>query len=68
MHNITTNFTQLLPYLSTLHANPDYYRPSCCPHCGNAKLWKHGHYDRKPDRDPGGGLNPIPILRFLSQL
>jgi transposase-like protein len=38
-----------------------------CIHCGSTKLWKHGCYFRKSDRDnkTNESLNPIPIQRFL---
>jgi transposase-like protein len=52
--------------LETLEQQPVRYRPVACPHCGLAKPWGHGCYQRKADRRPGpdGSLNLIPIPRY----
>ena len=54
-------------HLHQLDADPEFYRPDRCPHCGCAGLWFHGFYNRYPDRDSPSNqsLNPVPILRFL---
>jgi transposase-like protein len=57
----------LVQHLQHLQVEPETYRPARCPHCGKARVWCHGVYTRKADRDgtAHGSLNPIPIARFL---
>jgi transposase-like protein len=45
----------------------DAYAPSCCPHCGLKRLWRHGFYERKADRTRSGDRshNPVPICRYF---
>ena len=56
----------LVGHLRALDINPESYRPGCCPRCGKAGLWCHGHYFRQSYRkNPSRkSLNPIPIPRF----
>ena len=59
---IVPDILSLPQHLETLEQQPVRYRPVACPHCGLAKPWGHGCYQRKADRRPGpdGALNPIP--------
>ncbi len=53
-------------HLFHLEHHPEAYRPPQCPHCGLGGVWRHGHYQRKADREGKDGvyLNPVPIPRF----
>lgn len=44
----------------------DAYAPSCCPHCGLKRLWRHGFYERQADRDQRSDTshNPVSICRY----
>lgn len=44
----------------------EQYRPRACSQCGKSGVWRHGHYQRKSDRQSSSArsLNPIPIPRF----
>lgn len=66
MLRIVATITSLAQHLVRLVSDPEWYRPSCCPHCGGRRLWCHGCYTRKADRRPLGGPsgNPVPIPRF----
>lgn len=57
----------LAQHLQHLQALPEDYRPERCPHCGRARMWCHGAYTRKADRERSrsASLNPVPIPRFL---
>lgn len=57
----------LAQHLQHLQALPEDYRPQRCPHCGRARMWCHGAYTRKADRERSraASLNPVPIPRFL---
>jgi len=69
MYRIVPNIFNLEQHLWTLQNDPEVYRPESCPHCllAGEGLRRFGFYGRKPDRGPDGegGLNPIPIPRFL---
>lgn len=69
MQRIVPAILSLPQHLEALTREPVIYRPVACPHCGLARLWGHGCYERKADRrpGPGGSLNPIPIPRFFCQ-
>src|ERR1700730_7388581 len=64
MLRIVPLIASLQQHLSELECTPAVYRPPRCPHCGLTRLWKHGRYDRKSDRDTGK-LNPISVPRFV---
>ncbi len=64
MLRIVSLIASLQQHLDKLERAPATYRPPRCPHCGLARLWGHGHYDRKADRNTGK-LNPIPVPRFV---
>jgi hypothetical protein len=55
----------LIQHIENLRRDPESYRPRKCP-CGHAKVWCHGCYTRKSDRNDLNeqSLNPVPILRF----
>jgi len=57
------SLNQYLFYLK--HHADAFYRPHC-PHCNFCKVWRHGHYLRKADREGEAGvyLDPVPIPRF----
>ncbi len=67
MHRIVASITCLEAHAAALTAGCEAYRPLNCPHCNGCKLWGHGYYERKADREPGGrgSLNPVAIARFL---
>lgn len=69
MQRIVPAILSLQQHLDSLEREPLIYRPATCPHCGLAKLWGHGCYERKADRGSlsAGSLNPIPIPRFFCQ-
>ena len=66
MCRILPAIESLNQYLYYLKHHADAYRPSHCPHCGFCKVWRHGHYFRKADREGKEGvyLDPVPIPRF----
>ncbi len=64
MLRIAPLIASLQQHLSELERAPAVYRPPRCPQCGFARLWNHGHYNRKADRG-SGVLNPIPVPRFV---
>jgi transposase-like protein len=65
MNRIVGSIASLAQHLVTLATDPEQYRPAACPHCGYARVWRHGCYHRKADRAGGGALNPVAVLRFL---
>ena len=67
MSRIVPSIDTLDQHLFLLEHQPEIYRPSCCPFCGMDKLWSHGHYLRKSDREGSEGvyLDPVPIFRYL---
>ena len=67
MHRIVTSIVSLEAHAAALESGFDALRPRNCPHCNGCKLWGHGCYHRKADREPGGGgsFNPVAIARFL---
>lgn len=67
MHRIVESIVSLAQHLVGITTDPEQYRPARCPHCGYARVWRHGCYHRKADRSAGGALNPVPVLRFLCQ-
>jgi transposase-like protein len=69
MQRIVPAILSLQQHLDSLEREPLIYRPAVCPHCGLARLWGHGCYERKADRGSSGSrtLNPIPIPRFFCQ-
>jgi transposase-like protein len=64
MLRIVPLIASLQQHLSELERAPAVYLPPRCPQCGFARLWNHGHYNRKADRG-SGVLNPIPVPRFV---
>lgn len=66
MSRILPSIVTLDQHLSSLVDQAESYRPGCCPHCGTGRLWCHGYYYRKADRDRYRSLrrNPIPIPRY----
>lgn len=69
MQRIVPAILSLQQDQEALEREPVIDRPSACPHCGLAKLWGHGRYERKADRrpPPSGSFDPISIPRFFSQ-
>jgi transposase-like protein len=69
MQRIVPAILSLEQHRDTLQREPVTYRPAGCPHCGLARLWGHGGYARKADRDRSspGSLNPVLIPRFFCQ-
>ena len=69
MQRIVPAILSLEQHRDALQREPVTYRPAGCPHCGLARLWGHGGYARKADRDraSSGALNPVLIPRFLCQ-
>lgn len=65
MQRIVGSVLSLAHHLILIATDPEQYRPARCPHCGYARVWRHGCYYRKADRSPGGALNPVAMLRFL---
>lgn len=67
MHRIVGGITSLAQHLVTVATDPEQYRPTACPRCGRAGVWRHGCYHRKADRGAGGeeSLNPVAVLRYL---
>lgn len=63
MLRIVALIASLQEHLAHLMRVPQDYRPKQCPRCGRGRLWCHGEYYRKADRD-SGKLNPIPVPRF----
>ena len=66
MNRIVASVTSLAQHLSLLVQNPELYRPPVCPHCGLGKLWRHGCYPRKVERDvrTNAARDPVMIPRF----
>ena len=69
MQRIVPSILSLQQHRDSLERQPVIYRPVACPHCGLARLWGHGCYERKADRRPRpfGSMNPIPVPRFFCQ-
>lgn len=65
MHRIVGSIADLAQHLVAIASDSEQYRPAACPHCGYARVWRHGCYHRKADRSAGGALNPVQVLRFL---
>ncbi|CAM4236584.1 DUF6431 domain-containing protein [Roseateles saccharophilus] len=65
MHRIVGSIDVLAQHLVAVVTNPEQYRPAACPHCGYARVWRHGCYHRKADRSRGGARNPVAVLRYL---
>jgi Domain of unknown function (DUF6431) len=67
MYRIVASINTLQQHLNLLASSPVIYRPTFCPHCSFGKLWCHGCYERKADRQAPASksLNPIPIPRFI---
>jgi len=55
MRFIIPDITNLPDYFFNFDDIMDQYHNDCkpCPHCGAHSLWKHGFYERKPDRETG---------------
>ncbi len=66
MNRIVATVTSLAQHLSLLVRDPELYRPPACPHCGLGKLWRHGCYQRKVERNVGASAarDPVLIPRF----
>ncbi|MBV8034401.1 hypothetical protein [Roseateles sp.] len=58
MNRIVESIASLAQHLITLATDPEQYRPAACPHCGFARVWRHGCYHRKADRSRGGAHDP----------
>lgn len=67
MKRIVASILTLQQHLDSLSRQPILYRPTVCPNCSFGKLWCHGCYERKADRQSlsSESLNPIPIPRYL---
>lgn len=67
MNGILASIISLEAHAAALESGCEAYRPPNCPHCNGCKLWGHGYYERKADRELGsdGSLNPVAIARFL---
>jgi len=66
MRRIVPEIRRLQQHLISL--KKESYRYTRCPHCGMAKMWRHGCYYRKAVRKnttEEGVTNPIPIPRFF---
>jgi transposase-like protein len=55
----------LTQHLESIKNNLELYRPARCPGCGRCGVWRHGHYNRKANRENNEPLNPIPVPRFF---
>jgi len=55
----------LTQHQKLFNTNPEIYRPPHCPSCGCSRMWCHGGYTRKADREGDVDFNPILIPRFL---
>lgn len=66
MNRIVASILTISQHLVTLYREPLVYRPNSCPHCCFGKLWNHGCYERKADRESSGlkSLNPVAIPRY----
>ena len=66
MNRIVATVTSLAQHLAVLAQTPELYRPAACPHCGLGKLWRHGCYQRKVERDitTNATRDPVAIPRF----
>lgn len=66
MHRMVSAIVSLPQHLIAIQYTPELYRPANCPHCGLGRLWRHGCYLRKADRQlpAARSLNPIPIPRY----
>jgi hypothetical protein len=69
MHRIVASIVTLQQHIVTLANSPAIYCPTSCPHCAFGKLWSHGCYERKADRQSPASesLNPVLIPRFICQ-
>ncbi len=67
MKRIVASILTLQQHLDSLSNQPILYRPIACPNCSFGKLWCHGCYERKADKQSlnSESLNPIPIPRYL---
>jgi len=64
MSLILPGILSLAQHLKSLRRDPESYRPQKCP-CGHARVWCHGCYTRKADRqDLGQPCLDIQIPRF----
>jgi len=66
MRRILSAFPSLPQHIEQIMHAPEVYRLDACPHCGVAKPWLHGCYERKADRGgpAGASLNPVQVARF----
>lgn len=66
MRPIIPDINSLVQHISVVNKQPERLSPSVCPHCGNTRLWGHGSYPRKSDKEnsSANSLNPISIPRF----
>ncbi len=67
MAGIVAGILSVLQHLEALKEEAECYRPARCCSCGKSGLWRHGHYERKADRQNQSAvsLNPILIQRFF---
>jgi transposase-like protein len=61
MLRILPHIASLQEHLHRLIFRPEDYRPERC-RCGLARLWRHGHYKRKPREN--GGCAEVKVPRF----
>ena len=66
MNRILPAIDSLDQHLYQLELHAQVYRPVRCPHCGAGGIWRHGHYQRKVDREGKAGVyrDPVPVPRF----
>ena len=65
MCRILPAIESLNQYLSYLNHHADADRPPHCPHCSFCKVWRHGHYLRKADREGEAGESKLrfPVIK-----
>jgi hypothetical protein len=66
MQRMVAAITSLPQHFDALRDRPEVYRPASCPRCGFGRLWLHGCYQRKADRQSlsTATRNSTPVLRF----
>lgn len=64
---ILAGICSIRQHIQKICSQPEDYQPERCPHCNCARLWRHGVYLRKSDRERKG-LGLVPVLRFFCAL
>ncbi len=66
MRPILSEIYTFRQHSNTLFKSPEKYKPDCYPYCYCIKLWCHGCYYRKPDRNNISqySKNDLAVLRF----